>query len=296
MNEILVVNDLSKQYGRQWALNQVNLTVDEGSILGLLGPNGSGKTTLLSIAMNVTKPTSGHVKWFGRHSTAQIRRNIGTLLETPNFYDYLSAENNLKIAAKIKQVDEKDIARVLTIVDLSTRKKDKFKTFSLGMKQRLAIASALLGKPKVLVLDEPTNGLDPQGIAEIRQLIQQIAENQVTIILASHMLDEVEKVCTDVAIIKQGNLLMQGAVNNILSDDNMLEVSASNIMALKEVLGRHTLIHSVKESKEGLRVSCESTLTPEVLNQYCFENHITLTHIVKKKKSLEAQFLEVTQS
>jgi len=144
-------------------------------------------------------------------------------------------------------------------------------------------------------LDEPTNGLDPQGIAEIRKLIQEIAQNKTTIILASHMLDEVEKVCTDVAIIKNGNLLMQDSVQEVLSDNIMYELSSEHIDTLKAFLQKNDLVHSIKESKEGLTISCDSTLTSKQLNQSCFEKNIILSHLVRKKKSLESQFLEVTQ-
>jgi len=172
LSTILSINSITKYYGSIRALNEVSFDVPEGSVFGVLGPNGSGKTTLLGIVMDVLKSSKGSYSWFGRSNSKEQRQQIGTLLETPNFYHYLSAERNLKIASAIRQRGENDIDRVLELVRLTERRHSKFSTYSLGMKQRLAIASCLLGNPSVLVFDEPTNGLDPAGIAEIRQLIR----------------------------------------------------------------------------------------------------------------------------
>ena len=202
---ILTVENISKNYGNIKALKGVSFSVPAGCVYGILGPNGSGKTTLLGIIMNVLKATGGSYKLFDENATDAHRKKIGTLLETPNFYHYLSAVQNLKISAAIKGHGEDDIDNVLHTVDLFKRKDSPFSTFSLGMKQRLAIGAALLGDPDVLVFDEPTNGLDPVGIAEIRSLIKELSAKGKTIIMASHLLDEVEKVCTHVAILKQGN-------------------------------------------------------------------------------------------
>src|SRR6188508_365069 len=198
---ILSLENISKNYGRVQALNGVNFEVQKGTVFGILGPNGSGKTTLLGIIMDILKPTSGSYRLLDETPTEVQRRQIGTLLETPNFYHYLSAVRNLKIAAAIKGRGHDDIDHVLEVVNLTHRKNSAFSTYSLGMKQRLAIGSALLGNPDVLVFDEPTNGLDPVGIAEIRSLIKQLAQDGKSIIMASHLLDEVEKVCTHVAIL-----------------------------------------------------------------------------------------------
>ncbi len=204
---ILTVENLSKSYGRVEALKNVSFSVPEGTVFGILGPNGSGKTTTLGTITDILKPTSGSYKLFGEPTSAASRRKIGTLLETPNFYHYLSGVQNLEIVAEIKQHGKEDIDRVLETVDLTKRKDSKFSTYSLGMKQRLAIASCLLGSPSVLIFDEPTNGLDPVGIAEIRELMKRLYREGKTIIMASHLLDEVEKVCTDVAILKRGELI-----------------------------------------------------------------------------------------
>src|SRR6195952_684835 len=221
MNYVLEINNLAKSYGPVQALRGISFNVPQGTVFGILGPNGSGKTTTLGIVMDILRPTSGGILLFGETPTNLHRKRIGTLLETPNFYHYMSAVDNLKIAAAIKGIENPDIDGVLKQVNLYERRASKFQTFSLGMKQRLAIASCLLGDPEVMVFDEPTNGLDPVGIAEIRDLIRKIASEGHTIIMASHLLDEVEKVCTHVAIMKKGELLVTGSVQEIMSNDDM---------------------------------------------------------------------------
>jgi ABC-type multidrug transport system ATPase subunit len=209
MPKVLEINNLSKNYGRIKAVDQASFSVEKGQVFGILGPNGSGKTTTLGIILDVIQPSEGSYQWFEEPNSHQQRKKIGSILETPNFYPYLSAVNNLKIVADIKGIDYSDIERVLKVTNLVDRKDDKFKTYSLGMKQRMSIASALLGDPEVLVLDEPTNGLDPQGIAEVRNLIIELGNQGKTIILASHLLDEVEKVCTHAAVLKKGKFFLQ---------------------------------------------------------------------------------------
>lgn len=191
MASILSLNNISKSYGKIQALKGVSFDVPLGSVFGILGPNGSGKTTLLGVVLDVLKPTGGNFTWFGKEPGENQRKEIGTLLETPNFYHYLSGRRNLRIAAAIKEKPGSDIERVEKLVRLYERRHSKFQTYSLGMKQRLAIASCLLGNPSVLVFDEPTNGLDPSGIAEIRELIIELSKEGKTIILASHLLAEV---------------------------------------------------------------------------------------------------------
>src|SRR3982751_3344005 len=229
---ILSIENICKNYGRVQALNGVSFNVPKGTVFGILGPNGSGKTTLLGIIMDILKATGGSYKLFDQQPNEGHRKLIGTLLETPNFYHYLSAVENLKIAAAIKERGADDIERVLQVVDLEKRKNSKFSTYSLGMKQRLAIGSALLGNPDVLIFDEPTNGLDPVGIAEIRELIKKLSGEGKTIIMASHLLDEVEKVCTHVAILKKGTLITHGNVNEILVNEDIVEVSAKDLSQL----------------------------------------------------------------
>jgi ABC-2 type transport system ATP-binding protein len=292
---ILTVDGLSKNYGNIKALKNVSFSVPRGTVFGILGPNGSGKTTLLGIVMDVLKASGGGYKLFGETPTEVHRKQIGTLLETPNFYHYLSAVQNLKIAAAIKERGEDDIERVLQIVNLETRKNSKFSTYSLGMKQRLAIGSALLGNPEVLVFDEPTNGLDPVGIAEIRELIKKLSQQGKTIIMASHLLDEVEKVCTHVAILKQGTLITHGDVNEILVNEDLVEVSATDLQRLKNVLDSipgHNKINATDKVVQVYFPSGQADLAS--VNQFCFNNGIVLSHLQLKKKSLESKFFELT--
>jgi ABC-2 type transport system ATP-binding protein len=292
---ILTVNQLSKNYGKINALQQVSFSVPKGSVFGILGPNGSGKTTLLGIIMDVLKSSGGSFQLFDEVPTEKTRQRIGTLLETPNFYHYLSAVQNLKITAAIKQKGEDDIDRVLEIVNLTQRKHSPFSTYSLGMKQRLAIAASLLGNPEVLVLDEPTNGLDPVGIAEIRELIKKLAKDGKTIIMASHMLDEVEKVCTHVAILKFGKLITYGDVNEILVNDDIVEIASSDLERLKNTLINMAGNTHVQISNETVHVNfAAGTANLEAVNKFCFENGIVLSHLQLKKKSLETKFLELT--
>ncbi len=294
---VLSIENLSKSYGRIRALNNVNFSVPEGSVFGILGPNGSGKTTLLGTIMDVLKPTSGTYRLFDEVPTEHHRKKIGTLLETPNFYHYLSGVKNLEIAAEIKQHGNEDIPRVLDMVDLTKRKNSKFSTYSLGMKQRLAIASCLLGNPDVLVFDEPTNGLDPVGIAEIRGLMKQLHSQGKTIIMASHLLDEVEKVCTHVAILKLGELITTGSVNEILSNEDMVEAAASDNEKL--ILALQKMDANARVIKDGSYIKIffpVNTADLAAINNYCFNNDIVLNHLLLKKKSLEARFFELTNN
>lgn len=294
---VLSINSLSKNYGHIQALKNVSFTVPPGSVFGILGPNGSGKTTLLGIVMDILRPTSGSFLFYDEPSNAERRKQIGTLLETPNFYHYLSGERNLRIAAEIKGKGFNDINTVLEKVNLYQRKTSKFRTYSLGMKQRLAIASALLGDPDVLIFDEPTNGLDPVGIAEIRELIKRLAGEGKTIIMASHLLDEVEKVCTHVAILKQGTLITSGAVDEVLVNEDIVEVSAADLPKLEGVLQTLNGYTSLKKAKNYLQLSyTNGTANLEAINQYCFNNNIVLNHLQLKKKSLETKFLELTNN
>lgn len=293
---ILSLSNISKSYGRIQALDGVSFEVPQGSVFGVLGPNGSGKTTLLGIVTDVLKSYGGSFTLFDGPPTADARKQIGTLLETPNFYHYLSAYDNLRIAASIKQRGEDDIARVLKIANLTERQHSKFKTFSLGMKQRLAIASALLGDPGVLVLDEPTNGLDPVGIAEVRSLIRDLAKAGKTVIMASHLLDEVEKVCDHVAILMKGKLLMSGPVTQVISREDFIEIAASDMAKLEEVISAHPAFGSIVGSTDILQVSFHNGTTPEEVNAWCFEKGVRLNHLIIRKKSLEAAFFEITKA
>jgi ABC-2 type transport system ATP-binding protein len=292
---ILSVENLCKNYGSVQALNGVTFSVPQGSVFGILGPNGSGKTTMLGIIMDILKPTAGSYTLFDATPDENSRRKIGTFLETPNFYHYLSAVRNLKITAAIKERGEKDIPKVLEAVNLTERKDSRFSTYSLGMKQRLAIASCLLGNPDVLIFDEPTNGLDPVGIAEIRELIKQLRQQGKTIIMASHLLGEVEKVCTHVAILKMGKLIAAGDVNEILANDDIVELGAPDMGKLKNIISRLTGYNDIKEHDNLLQLFYPvGTTNLENINRYCFENGVVLNYMQLKKKSLESKFFELT--
>ncbi|HMH34874.1 MAG TPA: ATP-binding cassette domain-containing protein [Puia sp.] len=297
MKNILSISNITKFYGRIRALQQLSFEVPEGSVFGILGPNGSGKTTLLGILMDVLKANTGTYQWFGESPSAAQRKRIGTLLETPNFYHYLSGQRNLEIAAAIKGCDAGDISRVLELVRLTERRKSKFSTYSLGMKQRLAIASCLLGNPSILVFDEPTNGLDPAGIAEIRQLIRELARDGKTIILASHLLDEVEKVCTHVAILQKGQLITAGNVDEVLVNEDMIALAAPDLEALKTILTSFPGVRDIKKVDLQLQVFFEKN-RPDLadINQYCFEKGIVLNHLELRKRSLESKFIELTNN
>lgn len=293
---ILTVENLHKNYGPIQALKGVSFSVPKGSVFGILGPNGSGKTTLLGIILDVLRPTSGSYKLFDQAPTHIQRQQIGTLLETPNFYHYLNAVQNLRIAAAIKQRGNADIDKVLKLVNLEQRKFSKFSTYSLGMKQRLAIAGSLLGDPDVLVFDEPTNGLDPVGIVEIRELIKKLSRAGKTIIMASHLLDEVEKVCTHVAILQKGTLITHGHVDEILVTDEVVETGATDLQLLNTILQEYPGVKRVHLNEHHVEVSFSAgTAHLEALNRYCFDKGIALRHLRLRKKSLETKFFELTQ-
>ncbi len=300
-NTVLEVANLTKNYGAVKALNQVSFSVPKGSIFGILGPNGSGKTTLLGIVMDVLKATDGSYLWNGQHADHNLRKHIGTLLETPNFYHYLSAYKNLQIAAAIKGQSNPNIDEVLETVNLSQRMHSKFNTYSLGMKQRLAIGSALLGNPDILVFDEPTNGLDPAGIAEIRTLMQSLQAQGKTIIMASHILDEVEKVCTHVAIIQQGVLKTVGSVQEVLNTSPTtqvqtieIEIASEQNATLLQELTAYPGVHAARDNGNYIILTCATTVDAAALNAHCYSQGIVLSHLFVKKKSLESRFLEIT--
>ncbi|HWI92320.1 MAG TPA: ABC transporter ATP-binding protein [Flavisolibacter sp.] len=298
MSSVLTLNSISKFYGPIRALNNVSFEVPQGSVFGILGPNGSGKTTLLSIILDVLKANNGNFLWFDHPGSPEQRKKIGSLLETPNFYHYLSAIDNLKVTQSISgRGTREDIDEVLKKVKLYERRKSRFKTYSLGMKQRLAIAASLLGNPKVLVLDEPTNGLDPVGIAEIRELIVELKKSGHTIIMASHLLDEVEKVCTHVAILKTGDVITTGDVNEVLQDEDVVEVSAADLNVLANVLQQFSSDISISNVSNTVQLLLpKGTAKLDEINRFCFDHGIVLNHLLLKKKRLEARFFELTNN
>ncbi|NHN24630.1 ATP-binding cassette domain-containing protein [Flavobacterium jejuense] len=297
METILTISNLNKIFNKRvHAVKNVSFEIYKGNVYGILGPNGSGKSTTLGIVLNVVNKTSGDYKWFnGNLPTHDALKKVGAIIERPNFYPYMTAEENLKLVCKIKEIPYSKVNEKLDLVGLIDRKDSKFRTFSLGMKQRLAIASALLNDPEILILDEPTNGLDPQGIRQIRDLIKLIASQGTTILLASHLLDEVEKVCSHVVVLRYGEMLYHGSVDGMLSNEGFFELKSDNNTHLKETLLNHPSIDSIKEEEEDkLFVYLKDSLEANELNKYLFEKGIILQHLVKRKNSLEEQFLQLT--
>ena len=292
---ILSIKNLHKRYGKVHAVNNVSVDIYKGNVYGILGPNGSGKSTTLGIVLNVVNKTSGEYEWFGgKEETHQALKNVGAIIERPNFYPYMTAKENLELVCKIKGINYSKVAEKLQIVGLTDRKDSAFKTFSLGMKQRLAIASALLNDPEILILDEPTNGLDPQGIIQVRDIIKFIASQGTTILLASHLLDEVEKVCSHVLILRFGEILYNGKVDEMSTKNSYFELQSANNNAIIEVLKNNFSVDKMSEIEGKVEVYFNEELEASVLNKIMMEKGIYLNHLVKRKLSLENQFLELT--
>jgi len=295
LETILSINNLTKKFGPITAVNDLSFTIQKGNVYGILGPNGSGKSTTLGIVLNVVNKTSGDFQWFdGAMSTHDALKKVGAIIERPNFYPYMTAAQNLELVCKIKNVSAEKVDEKLEVVGLLDRRNSKFRTFSLGMKQRLAIASALLNDPEILILDEPTNGLDPQGIHQIREIITKIAGMGTTILLASHLLDEVEKVCSHVVIIRKGVKLYSGPVDEMNASFGFFELRTNDMERLQQVLEGHPSIGKITQKNATLTAFLTEPMEAESLNAYLFEQGIVLSHLTKRKESLEEQFLQLT--
>jgi ABC-2 type transport system ATP-binding protein len=295
LETILTLSGLDKKFGKVHAVKNVSFEIKKGNVYGILGPNGSGKSTTLGIVLNVVNKTGGSYSWFGGNTeTHEALKKVGAIIERPNFYPYMTAYDNLKLVCKIKGASYSKIDEKLALVGLIDRKDSKFRTFSLGMKQRLAIASALLNDPEILILDEPTNGLDPQGIRQIRDIIKEIAATGTTILLASHLLDEVEKVCSHVVVLRKGVILYTGTVAGMISSEGFFELQATDTVALQAALQKHPDIETFEPYEGHIYAYPNSDIDPAALNRYMFEQGITLNHLVKRKQSLEEQFLQLT--
>jgi ABC-2 type transport system ATP-binding protein len=292
LETVLSIRGLTKNFGHLRAVNQLTLEVQAGQVFGMLGPNGSGKTTTLGMMMGVVNPTAGEFFWFGQQPSHIVRKNIGAVLEHPIFYPYLSGQLNLEVNAMIKGASKASIDKVLDIVGLTERRNDKYRTYSLGMKQRLAIGSALLNDPRVLILDEPTNGLDPMGIAEIREIIKRIAADGKTIILASHLLDEVQRVCSHFAVLRRGTLVHSGPIDDVAHGEETVEVIAFHD-DLSHLLLQFQGTMSVQRTAGPFEVKLRDGFNSGDLNKFLFEKGIVASHLITQKKSLEKQFLEI---
>jgi len=296
LKAILTLDHLSKNFHGLRAVNQVSFEIEKGNVYGILGPNGSGKSTTLGMVLNVVNKTGGSYSWFGGSiNTHKALEKVGAIIERPNFYPYLTAYENLKIVATIKKIPPTKIDEKLELVGLLERKNSTFRTFSLGMKQRLAIASALLNDPEILILDEPTNGLDPQGIRQIRDIIREISNQGTTILLASHLLDEVEKICSHVVVLKKGTMLYCGSVKGITASEGFFELDSDDNDKLRTVLISHPSVAKIETQDNRILVYLKAPLEAKELNKLIFDNYIVLTHLVKRNHSLEEQFLQITQ-
>lgn len=292
---VLRIDNLSKYYGSLKALDSLNLEVERGQVMGILGPNGSGKTTTLGIILGILKASEGQFEWFDGQYNENYRLKIGAILETPNFLPYLNADQNLDIVRQIKRADDKNFDEILELVKLKHRRKSSFKTYSLGMKQRLAIAATMIGDPDVVIFDEPTNGLDPEGISDVRSTLKEIATQGKTVIMASHILDEVEKICSHVAIIKNGKLLATGPVGSILSNDTLLELWSEDNEKLLAFLRSMQNIKHIQVKDGIIECQSDSELNAGELNASALKAGIRLTHLVARKRKLEEEFLEITK-
>lgn len=297
MKTILTLQNLSKNYGYVKAVQDLSFTIEKGNVYGILGPNGSGKSTTLGMVLNVVNKTSGNFHWFdGNVDVHDALKKVGAIIERPNFYPYMSAYDNLKLVCRIKDVSRAKIEEKLEVVGLLDRKDSKFRTYSLGMKQRLAIASALLNDPEILILDEPTNGLDPQGIHQIREIIKEIAAKGTTILLASHLLDEVEKVCSHVVILRKGKKIYSGRVDEMVASQGFFELQTEKEDQLISYLEKDPSFGTIKKEEGKIVAFLTAPLSAADFNQKMFNQGIVLSHLVKRKESLEEQFLILTEN
>jgi len=293
---IIETTGLTKRYRRITAVDDISFRVEKGRVFGFLGPNGSGKTTTIGMLLGIINPTSGSIKLFDRYGNDQLhtaRQRIGATLETPNFYPYLSGYENLRVVARIKEVPQARIDEALDRVGLGARKKDQFRKYSLGMKQRLAIAGAMLGDPELVILDEPANGLDPEGMREIREIILGLAAEGRTIFVSSHLLNEVERTCTHVAIIKRGRIIHQASIAEMTAQhSSALTRAADPAQLLAAARGYPGAINAVLD---GDVVAIELR-TPDLaeLNRYLGEQGVHLSYLAPRVASLEDVFMELT--
>jgi ABC-2 type transport system ATP-binding protein len=286
---------LTKKYGDVIAVDQLSLRVPRGGVFGFLGPNGSGKTTTMGMLLGLVHPTSGDARIFGdpaRHA-ATLRR-VGAMVESPTFYPYLSGRANLRYFQGISEHDTPgEVDRLLDVVDLGKRANSKFGTYSMGMKQRLGIACALLGDPELVFLDEPTNGLDPAGVVEVRELIRQLGTGGRTVVLSSHLLAETELVCDNVAVLSKGRLIAQGTIEQLLRQHDALRLRTTDDAKARMTLKALPWIERIDDSEEGLLVTAPQDRAWEITRALA-EAGIYANELVPLHRSLEEFFMEIT--
>lgn len=293
MQKILSTDNLKKHFGAVQALSGITLNVHQGDVYGILGPNGSGKSTTLGIVLGVIKASAGTFSWFEEGKGFHLRKKIGALLEKPNFYPHLSGMQNLRLVADIKDLKNPRIAEAIDLCGVSKYVNRKFITYSTGMKQRLAIAATLLGKPEVIVLDEPTNGLDPEGISDVRQIIKNIAGSGLTVILASHLLHEVQKVCTHVGVLKSGKKIYEGQVSELIVEAEGIEIGSSDIGKLLKVISDFEGINHFEKKGELVFVQLKSGFKSGELSAHLITKGVDISHFAQKQGSLEDEFLHL---
>lgn len=297
MNNIITTNALTKEYDHKKVVNTLDLHVPEGSVYGFLGPNGAGKSTTLKMLLGLVKPTGGEIRVFGKKlsqgNRLEILKQTGSLIEAPSYYGHLSGKENLRIICKLKNVPEKDIMRVLHLVRMEKQMDKKVKNYSLGMKQRLGIAAALLGSPRLMLLDEPTNGLDPAGIQEIRELIRDLPEHGITVLVSSHLLAEIDQMATDVGIIDKGHLIFQDSlvILHEHSRSRILFQTSDNEAAFRLL---NTAGMSVKWETDSFYLDHVSDdIVMDAVGQ-CVNAGIGVFRVTEQQKSLEDIFLSLT--
>ena len=292
-SSIVRTQGLTKRYGEHLAVDAINLTVRRGEVYGFLGPNGAGKTTTMRMLLGLVRPTSGTATVLGgRPGTPEADGQIGALVEGPGFYPYLSGRDNLRVLARYRGLDERAVDRALDQVDLTTRGRDRFKTYSLGMKQRLGVAAALLGDPPLLILDEPTNGLDPAGVVGMRRLIADLAAAGRTVMLSSHLLTEVQEVCDRVGVINRGRLVVEAPVSELRGGAQLL-VRAEPLDAALAVAMRFVGADAVTVADGGLRLRLDPKGAPQLIAELV-SGGVDVYEIRPLDRSLEDVFFQMT--
>ena len=296
---VLQTEQLSKKYRRRVVVDRLTLTVERGDIFGFLGQNGAGKSTTIRMALGLVRPTSGRVSVLGHDMSRQPLRalkSVGAIIEAPAFYENFSGHQNLRMLAAMSGGAERQrIEMVLEIVGLRERAHDPVRVYSHGMRQRLGIAQALLPNPEFVILDEPTDGLDPQGLSEVRELIQRLRDELgLTVMLSSHLLHEVEQICNRVAIIEEGRLLYQGSVEDLIAKDNWIKLRVDRITEAFELLSRDPSLCLSRNGDESLHVKMADEQIP-LVNALLVEHGFSVSEISPQRESLEQVFLRLTQ-